>query len=336
LATAISVNAHSDYHEDVWEPDGYYSNSIAVDIEQGLICHLDFDSIINGIVFDSSNNGHYGTVMWASVSEGIIGRGLSFDGRDSYVEVQNAAVSGLEGSLGNLPEGTISLWFKLHSFPGVYSASPIFYFGDFRVNTPTYSDHSSLLIEVGHSVSRNRKLFYTISKDGSVYYCYNSIEDLELNQWYHFVSVVNKENCCQGVQEAYLNGEEMLFHYNYGKNDNPQFFDYVPKNEVCWIGKGFYSYLSEPVYFHGAVDELRIYDRPLNQLQVMHLYQQKFRCEDSDVNYDSHVDMKDFAILANSWLTGNSEADINYDGFVDHHDLSMLSSRWLYTCRGYE
>jgi hypothetical protein len=342
LAGAVAKKANADYDEDIGQANNSYLRSTSVDIEQGLICYLDFDSVIDDIVYDLAGNELNGIVRGAWDSEGIIGRGLSFNGYDDYVEIQNHTISGFEYALGNLSEGTISLWFKLQSFPDVYSAYPVFYFGDDQTNSLTYSDHSSMILEIGHSVTHNRRIYFTISKNKSVYYCFNSIEDLELNQWYHFVNVVDKEDYAHGTQEAYLNGETMLFQFNYGDMRHPHFFDEVPSKDVCWIGRGYYRYKSDLFYLHGRVDEMRIYDRPLNQLEVKQLYDQKYLygqdypCDDSDIDGDRQVNMKDFAIFADNWLTDNVEGDINYDGVVDYLDFSKLSSVWLYSCPVYE
>jgi hypothetical protein len=120
--------------------------------------------------------------------------------------------------------------------------------------------------------------------------------------------------------------------YNFGDRNHPCFFGDIPSKDVCWVGRGFYRYKSDLFYLDGQVDELRIYDRPLSQLEVKQLYDQQYHCDDSDINGDRQVNMKDFAIIANNWLTDNSEADINDDGFVDFLDLSKLSSYWLYCC----
>lgn len=327
----VAGNVNEYYNIDAGEPNYSYPASTSIDIEQGLVCYLDFDSAVDDIVYDLSGNGLNGIVKGASESEGVIARGLSFDGYDDYVDIRNAGVAGFE-YLGNLSEGTISLWFRLDSFPDVYSAYPVFYFGDDQVNSPTYSGHSSMILEIGHSVTHNRRIYFTISKEKSVYYCFNSIEDLELNRWYHFVNVVDKEDYAHGTQKAYLNGETMLYHFNYGDMRHPYFFNEVPSKDVCWIGRGFYRYKSELFYLHGRVDELRIYDRPLSQLQVERLYEQRYRCSDSDINKDGLVNMKDFAIFADNWLTDNLAADLNYDGVVDLLDLSKLSSYWLCSC----
>ncbi|MHC4204073.1 MAG: LamG-like jellyroll fold domain-containing protein [Planctomycetota bacterium] len=312
------------------------------DIEQGLVCYLDFDSAINDIVYDLSGNELNGTVKGASGSEGIFAGGLSFDGYDDYVEIHNFTISGFDYALGSLSEGTISLWFKLHSFPEKNSVYPVFYFGDDQPNSLTYSDHSSLIIEIGHSSVENRRLYFTILKDKGVPFCFNSSEDLELNRWYHFVAVIDMEDYSQGTQQAYLNGRIMPSRYNFGDRNHPCFFDDIPSKDMCWIGRGFYRYKSELFYLHGQVDELRIYDRPLNQMEVKRLYDQKYlysqnyHCYDSDINGDMQVNIKDFAIFADNWLTDNSAADINYDGVVDFLDLSELSSYWLYSCPIYE
>lgn len=337
----VKKKAKADYGKDIGASNNLSLTYTPADIEQGLICYLDFDVTFEDIVYDLSGNELNGNVKGASGSDGVIGRGLSFDGYDDYVEVRNVGVTGLE-YLGNLSEGTISLWFRLDSFPDAYSAYPVFYFGDDQVNSLTYSDHSSMILEIGHSVTHNRRIYFTISKDKSVYYCFNSIEDLELHRWYHFVNVVDKEDYVHGTQEAYLNGQTMLYHFNYGNMRHPYFFDEVPSKNVCWIGRGFFRYETDLSYLHGQVDELRIYDRPLSQLEVEQLYErgylygQNYPCYDSDINGDQQVNMKDFAIFADNWLTDNSNADINYDGFVDYLDLSILSSNWLYSCPDYE
>jgi len=336
LAGAVVKKANAAYNEDIGESNNSYPTSTQADIDEGLVCFLDFDSAFDEIVYNLSANELNGIVKGASGSEGITGRGLSFDGYDDYVEIENFSISGFEYTLGSLSEGAISLWFKLHSFPEKNSVYPIFYFGDDQPNSLTYSDHSNLIIEIGHSSMENRKLYFTILKDGGVPFCFSSIEDLELHQWYHFVNVVDKEDYYQGSQEAYLNGQTMLSRYNFGDPNHPWFFADVQNKDVCWIGRGFYRFKSDLFYHHGEVDEIRIYDRPLTQLEVKQLYDQKYHCDDSDINGDRQINMKDFAIFANNWSANNSEADINYDGVVDFLDLSKLSSYWLYSCPGYE
>lgn len=306
-----------------------------VDNEQGLICYLDFDSALDDIVYDLSGNELNGNIKGAFSTEGIIGKGLSFDGYDDYVEIHNFSISAFDYTLGNLSEGAISLWFKLDSFPEESSAYPIFYFGDDQPNSPEYSDHSSLIIEIGHSAMENRRLYFTILKDGGVPFCFNSIEDLELHQWYHFVNVIDREDY-EGTQAAFINGQIMPSHYNFGDPNHSCFFYDVPNKDVCWIGRGFFRYKSDLFYLDGQVDELRIYDRPLNQSEVEQLYDQRYHCSNSDFNSDGLVNMKDFAIFANYWMTDNSRADINNDGFVDFLDLSFLSFNWLSFCPGYE
>jgi hypothetical protein len=336
LAGIEAVNANVDNNENTWESNNSYQTYTHPDIEQGLVFHLDFDMAIDDIVYDLSGNELNGTVIGASTSEGIIYGGLYFDGYDDYVEIHNFSISSFDYALGSLSEGTISLWFKLHSFPEKNSVYPIFYFGDDQPNSPTYSDHSNLIIEIGHSSMENRKLYFTVLKDKGVLFCFNSSEDLELHHWYHFVTVINMEDYYQGTQQAYLNSRTMPSRYNFGDRNHPCFIDDVPSKEVCWIGRGFYRYKSELFYLHGQVDEIRIYDRPLNQLEVQQLYDQKHYCCDSDINRDRQVNIKDFAVFADNWLTENSAADINYDGVVDFLDLSDLSFYWLYSCFIYE
>ena len=57
--------------------------------------------------------------------------------------------------------------------------------------------------------------------------------------------------------------------------------------------------------------------------------------ENSDIDNSGVSDMKDFSVLAQSWLWQGYadcviDADINCDGIVDMADLEVLAGNWLY------
>ncbi len=59
-----------------------------------------------------------------------------------------------------------------------------------------------------------------------------------------------------------------------------------------------------------------------------------YDCASINFNNDSSIDLKDFALLANNWLTQgpNLTGDINSDGYVNAADLKILIYHWLEPC----
>jgi|GEM_PF-3441059 len=80
----------------------------------GLVAEYHFE----GDAKDSSGNGNDGTVYGASFVEGKVGKALSFDGSNDYVEVLNADILKSHNSL------TVSSWIKVEAS----SQSSVFYF----------------------------------------------------------------------------------------------------------------------------------------------------------------------------------------------------------------
>jgi hypothetical protein len=79
---------------------------------------------------------------------------------------------------------------------------------------------------------------------------------------------------------GYLDGQEMVrdattppaCDYNFGNETVRQFFADVADKRVCWLGRGFLSNRPAQQYLHGAIDELRIYERPLSGAEILTYY----------------------------------------------------------------
>jgi len=52
-------------------------------------------------------------------------------------------------------------------------------------------------------------------------------------------------------------------------------------------------------------------------------------CEGTDLNYDHYVNLKNFAIFADSWLWEKIPADLDIDGDVDFQDFAIFALAWL-------
>jgi len=246
----------------------------AGDTSSGLVAHWAFDEVNGSIVHDASGNGFHGTKYGGTWTPGPIGGALVFDGNDDYVEItQNT--SDLHSQLATLGAGSISLWFRVNFIPTDHGIAPIFYYGA-RDPCTNFFDaaNQGLIIEVGHSpIHRaSKRLYFTIWANGCTYpsFCFDSRHPLTEGEWYHFVAVVGED-----YNTGYLNGQEMADRrYNFGTFLYSQFFADAVKHEVLWIGRGYWDAQDDPrpLYADGAIDDVRIYNRPLSSEDVEELY----------------------------------------------------------------
>jgi len=251
-------------------------------LRQGLMCHLDFSTIAfdpNGstpeFLVDLSGHGLDGVVQFGSFDTGAVGNAMYFDGDSSLVEVRDPDVNDFEATLGSLSQGTISVWFKFIIPTPTYTVYPILWFGDHQLFSKGNFDHAGLVIEVGHHDAADHRLFFTLYQKNSIPFCYDTDMYLEMNQWYHFVSVAQ-----QACTDVYLNGQEITEHYNFGIESDPHFFANVAQKDVLWLGKGCFNYDSVWHFMDGAIDDLRIYNRPLRVEEVLELHQDR----NADIN----------------------------------------------------
>lgn len=232
--------------------------------EDSLLAHWSFDRDEAGIVFDSGPGELHGTAYNIAYGRGVMGRAAVFEAGQGEIHVPAYAVDPPE-AVGELAFGTISVWFNFEDVGG--QMLPIFYFGE----ADTGTRHNSLIIEIGHrDKPENRKLYFTII---NARFCYDSGTNLEPGQWYHFAAVVSPEG-----NTGYLNGQEMTKrHYNLGSNAaDTDFFSSVPEQEMLAIGYGRYGLADRFYHFQGQIDDVRIYERPLNVEAVARLYEGAF------------------------------------------------------------
>lgn len=237
-------------------------------IDPSLIVHLKFDDNAE----DSANN-YDGTIKGgAAFIEGKDGKALSFDGFDDYVDLPQGAVS----KVGDLAQGTIAFWFKFQSILDKQTVMPIFYIGGKEKDSDNI-----FIIEIGHFDEQsfdavpvpdpsNKKLYVTwIKNNRDTFLCYDSNVNLEENKWHHFAVVVG-----DGGNTGYLDGVELTNrNYNFGNSKNPSFLDDITDNKKLMLGYGRSSYMLSPdfIYYKGALDDLRIYNKPLSQSEIKEL-----------------------------------------------------------------
>lgn len=242
----------------------------SLDKTDGLLAHWTFDEGEGNFVADFSSYDKSGTLYGASWTRGQLKGALDFDGQDDYVQIPSY-FSPPPSHLASLTEGSIAVWFKCDSKADDYGIMPILYYGAYNpcLNTPGAANQG-LIIEVGHSPAHpeSKKIYFTIFAEGCTFpsVCFDSADEIAEDKWHHFVVVVG-----ENYNTGYLDGQELVNrHYNFGNSSYSQFFADVIKHETLWIGRGYWD--GNSVFFDGALDDIRIYDKPLSPQEVKELY----------------------------------------------------------------
>ncbi|MHC4428309.1 MAG: LamG-like jellyroll fold domain-containing protein [Planctomycetota bacterium] len=285
------------------------------------VCYWSFDEGTGVVLHDASANAFDGAISGATWAPGISGTALSFDGIDDIVEITDGG--GFPDLVGELTEGTISVWFRFDTMPEPNEIYPFFYAG----NALPGWDHSEVIIEVGHFTTQSR-LYYTTMIGGNIPQCFDSDFDLPVDTWHHFAAVVGPD-----YNTGYLNGQEMVARdYNFGGPEDHYFFADVPDESVCWIGRGFLSHQTQDQFADAVVDEIRIYDRPLSAQEIQQYYESVLSTP-GDLDGDGSVSTSDLLIMLGAWgpcpdPPDPCPADLNGDGLVGTGDLLMLLANW--------
>lgn len=229
-----------------------------------LVAHWSFDADTDGVVWDAGLHGLDGVAGDIIYGQGVIGPAAVFDGAHGGIFIL-AADGQAPPQIADLAQGAISVWFNYQSIGA--RILPILYFGESDSGAP----HNSLIIEIGHGDNpENRRLYFTII---NARFCYDSGVNLEPGQWYHFAAVVGPEG-----NTGYLDGRELTDrHYNLGSNARySDFFASVPVRELLALGYGRYGKDDRFYHFLGSIDDVRIYDRPLDANEVSDLHESAF------------------------------------------------------------
>jgi hypothetical protein len=241
------------------QPVDALSNGDEFKRDKDIVVGWNFQDMRGDHVPNEAPGGMHGRNHGAECVDGA----MVFDGMDDYVSIRP------HRKIASLSKGTISVWFKFDSIPyGEQNVQPIFYFGD----ADGGADNASLIIEIGHFWDdiKVTTLYFTILgvPGQKPTFCFDSNLDLMVDTWYHFVAVVG-----ESFNTGYLDGVELVNrNYNFGGPNDSVFFKNVPNVGMCFIGKGYFANFPNPCYFDGAIDDVRIYRKPLDAANVAHLF----------------------------------------------------------------
>jgi len=299
----------------VAELGGYGQNGPATapnSLDYGLVGHWDMEEGSGQVVKDKSGNGNDGTLGTSSAvdasdpvfapghdSSGENGTGLSFDGKDDYVNFGN-------GSTLNLGASNFSISFWINVTPGVA--------GD------VLNKYSSGGPGVRIILGTNGVLSAACNYNGSAYDISTYTVSLT-NGWHHAVLIVDRINSARWNIDGNTSGTP----------DTTSLDGNVNPSSSLWLGAP--SWNPSVSLFTGSIDEVRIYNRALSDDEIRLLYNQKkpvfemkFDEGSGTVAHDESFNHNDGTINGATWTEGKNGGALAFDGVDDYVEAGSGSN----------
>ena len=240
--------------------------------QNGPILHVSFDK--NGT--DHSSNGRHGSLHGCTISsEAKVGGGsVLLDGQDDYIS--------FPADVYFTDSYSISLWAK------PLNAEQWTRFMDFNQDEPQTGNAITWLI--GRKDSGNNMWFdQWVMHDGKAVESildFNKTEpadayldyDVSIGEWHHFVITYQPDTLITEPFPKNINGEEVPIQglvrlYVDGSLKSTSKLCLKPQSvptTANWLGRSRYA--ADP-YYHGFLDDFRIYDRKISHQEVVSLYE---------------------------------------------------------------
>ncbi len=202
---------------------------------------------------DRSGFGNNGTLTSGpTVTSGMVGQALNFDGSNDYVSVGDSAVFTPSGSGASI---SVSAWVRLESLPSSGSSYGIVAKDDF--GTPADRSWSIVVLSAGGI----QWLVSQVSDGATRMLISPTTNTLTLGAWTHIVSVYNGSDDTgyvyfNGVQDATTNTTALT-----------GIFDSAIPVRIGAIDNSGVAR-----FFDGQIDEVRIYNRALSAAEIIELY----------------------------------------------------------------
>ncbi len=205
--------------------------SVAGNASADLVAHWPLDEGSGTIAVDLSGNGHDGTIGGtANWVAGQIGLALDFDGSSTYIDMDDRVV---EGTF------TLAMWLKPRDIPYTSDYYAVWHndswgSGDVHVHLRNTTSLWNVDINTGPAVTGTTVL--------------------QADEWYHCVVTVTDEG--GNASQIYING--VLESTGAGGGG------------TAYMGPGnFGSWNNSGRNYHGLMDDIRIYDHVLSEVEIM-------------------------------------------------------------------
>jgi PKD repeat protein len=278
------------------------NTTVKADLTDGLVGYWNFDEGSGNILHDSSSYGNDGTIYgnptWTT---GISGNAINFDGINDWVDCGNDA------SLSPLTAITLAAWYKPTISWSGGGPDPII---DKPINSNDWNElyqyHLSVCGDLYPGpIANHLGISLYIDIDGS-YKLIKSPENMvSFNQWSFIVATYDGT-----TMKLYIDNELI--------SSIPVSGTMTNYNQNLRIAK--YKGGSEEIFLPGVIDEIRIYNRALNENEIIEL--------SGIVNQPPTAD-------AGGLYYANIDNAINFDGSGSSDtDGTIVGYRWDFTNDG--
>jgi len=228
------------------------ASSLTGHLTNGLVAYYNF----NGNANDSSANGYNGSVYGALLSNdrfGIANSAYNFNGTGDYINLGNQA--GFNFGYGDF---TISAWVKPVSST---QANEGYFISKYTAPSPGFDPNPTDPRTFGYGIAAgtdNRS--YAFLSESQAVYGYSALNN---GGWHQIVASYNRTNNL----DIYVNGNLIASGSIAAASTLNQ-----SNSESLLIGKLSDGSYWGPQYYTGAVDDVTIYNRALNSLEVSQLH----------------------------------------------------------------
>lgn len=223
--------------------NGFSGNQI---LNTDMYAWYSFNTDSGTTLGDISESGHTGTLVSPGGNstfgedEGIIGKGISFNGVDEYVQVTAGTGSDFDTPGQNF---SVSIWFK------AYNAGRIFHVGAESLS----SDHYTAYIE------SSGNLIFSWTPGGTSNDPYEVTGNYMDGQWHHIVGLRNGARTGQFWVNGVLEVDD---------TDNSGTLSGINISNDFYLGRS----TGGNDYLNGSVDELRLFNYTLSEDEIQLLY----------------------------------------------------------------
>ena len=245
----------------------------------GLVAYYPF----NGNANDESGNGHDGIVYSAMLTtDRFLNQDSAyyFNGEDSYIDL------GVVDSF-SLSTFTISVWVNAYSF--MYMYTRVLEYGE-----ESYGLGNGFGIEFNSDIINDgNKTFYGVFYGQDDFTRVVPSCEIDTLRWYH---IVFSYNMSDGLSQLYIDNQ--LEQSMYVLNE--------PATGKFYVG----SWTGESAYFHGLIDDIRVYDKILSEEEISDLYHEGGWPGPSHINLDP--DLENSVFIQNYPNPFNAKTRIDY------------------------